>query len=327
MPAIPVTRKFEIVTAALALAEECGGVALGDAAKRIGVDVQQLRDLLVPVLYLEFRVGGHDLLSRSSEFFLDEDTDILEVDPAGTNWLRDLASNAPNSEALLRLYVAATVYQAASSSVTPALDSALRTLRQAIAVEMVIPASRPPEVDLAEKARIERRSLRFRYLRFKADEATEREVLPLDVYGSWSKWYVVGPEAQDPGGIPKHWVIGRMQDLAIGSTTFEPMPAPERPSWFNLGYRNRSVTVRVPARRLAALPRPHTVLSRTDQGDGDVVAEIEVAGDRQLDHLLVALGPEGEVVEPVEYRERRRTEARRLLALLDERPAPDPGLS
>jgi hypothetical protein len=35
-------------------------------------------------------------------------------------------------------------------------------------------------------------------------------------------------------------------------------------------------------------------------------------GDRQLDHL--ALGPDGEIVEPTEYRERQRARAAALLA-------------
>lgn len=320
MPPVPVSRKFEIVTAALALAEERDGVSLSDAAKLIGVDVRQLRELLTPVLYLEFRDGDGELLTRASEFFLDEDTGQLEVDPGGSNWLRDLAADEPSGEALLRLYVAATVYQAASHTVSATLDSALRKLRQAIAMEMVLPATRPAEVDLAETARTQHRTLRFRYLRWKADAATEREVQPLDVYCNWGKWYVVGPETTDSAiedgqAVAKHWVISRMQDVALGATTFEPKLPPERPDWFDLGYRVLAVTVRVPERRLAALPRPHTVLSRSQDGDGFVVAEIEVAGDRQLDHLLVSLGPTGEVLEPTEYRERRRREAARLLAL------------
>lgn len=324
MPPLPVTRKFEIVTAALALAEERDGIALDDAAKLIGVDAEQLRDLLAAVLYLEFRDAQGELLTRASEFFLDEDTDVLEIDPAGSNWIRDLAANEPSSEATLRLYVAATVYQAASSVVSPTLDSALRKLRQAIAVEMVVPANRPREVDVAEDARLRHRSLRFRYMKWKSDIAAEREVLPLDVYFDWGKWYVVGPEASDDAGVAKHWVIGRMQDVAVGPLTFEPRPAPERPGWFDLGYRNRVVSVRLPASRLAALPRPHTVLSRSDDRDGFIIVEIEVAGDRQLDHLLVSLGPDGAVIEPAEYRERRHREARRLLAHLDEQPTPRP---
>ena len=78
------------------------------------------------------------------------------------------------------------------------------------------------------------------------------------------------------------------------------------------------MTVRVPASRLPALPRPHTIRSQSADGNGWVRAEIEVAGDRQLDHLLVALGPDGEVLDPPDYQQRRRDRAKVLLAHLDQ---------
>ena len=43
--------------------------------------------------------------------------------------------------------------------------------------------------------------------------------------------------------------------------------------------------------------------------------ELALNGNRHLDHLLVSLGPDGEVVEPAEYRERRRARATALLGV------------
>ncbi len=315
MPPVSASRKFEIVTTALALAEERGAIAIADAATIAGVSTDQLRELLEPVLFLEFRDGDGEIIDRTHEFLLDE-RDVLQVEPGQSNWLRDLAASAPSSEALLRLYVAATVYQATAAKPSADLDAALRKLRQTIAIEMVVPVHRPEGTETAETARTRHRSLRFRYLKWKDDTATDREVLPYDVYSDWGHWYVVGPEAHDPAGLVKHWVVNRMQDVTIGSITFDPPVELPARDWFDLGYRQRIVIVRVPQHRLPALPRPHTVLAIADDGDGFVRAEIELAGDRQLDHLLVSLGPEGSVIGPPEYEVRRANEARRLLAHL-----------
>jgi hypothetical protein len=73
----------------------------------------------------------------------------------------------------------------------------------------------------------------------------------------------------------------------------------------------------VPAARLAALPQPYEVVAQRDAVDRRVRAELDVAGDRHLDHLLISLGPEGTVIDPVELEERRRDRAAALLAGYD----------
>jgi hypothetical protein len=108
-----------------------------------------------------------------------------------------------------------------------------------------------------------------------------------------------------------------MDGATLGAINFEPPDDLPEHDWFDLSAHERRLTIRVPVAILAALPQPHTVLSRVDQGDRTVRAEIQVAGDRQLDHLLVALGPNGEVIDPPEYAERRRRYALRLSNHLD----------
>lgn len=313
MPPVPASRKFEIVTQALALAEERGFVALSDAATEIGVTVDQLRELLEPVLYLEFPDGQGEVIGHTHEFVLDED-DVLQLEAGHTNWLRDLVATAPSNEGLLRLYIAATVFQATSPRPSVDLDRALAKLRQAIAMEMVIPVDRPRATEVADQARTAHRSLRFRYVKWKSTVAEDREILPYDIYSDWGHWYAWGPKVDDPDAVARTWRIDRMHDPVLGDRTFDPpLDLPPR-GWFDLSEHTRTVTVVVPETRLPALPRPHTVVSRDLAPDGRVRAVIEVAGDRQLDHLLVSLGPDGEVLDPPEYARRRRDEARRLLA-------------
>jgi proteasome accessory factor C len=313
MPPVPAGRKFEVVTQALALAEERGYIALTDAAAEIGVTVDQLRELLEPVLYLEFPDAQGEIIGHTHEFALDED-DVLQLEPGHTNWLRDLVAAAPSNEGLLRLYVAATVFQATSPRESADLDRALAKLRQAIAMEMVIPVDRPRATKVADDARTAHRSLRFRYVKWKSSVAEDREILPYDVYSDWGHWYVWGPKVDDPDGIVRTWRLDRMHDPVVGDRTFDPPLDLPPHGWFDLSEHTRTVTVVVPETRLPALPRPHTVESRELLPDGRVRAVIEVAGDRQLDHLLVSLGPDGEVLDPPEYAKRRRDEARRLLA-------------
>ena len=127
---------------------------------------------------------------------------------------------------MLRLYIAATVYQATTAKSSFPLDRALEKLRQAIAIDMVVPTNRPRGTEIAEEARTLHRSLRFRYVKWKDDAATDREVLPYDVFGNWGHWYVSGPEVGDE--TVKQWRIDRMQDISLGSVPIRSADGPRR---------------------------------------------------------------------------------------------------
>ncbi len=313
MPPKSAAHQFEIISAALAYAEERESVSLTDVASKLGVTRDELIALLIPVVLLEFRDADGDVIEQLDAFDLDVDADMLHV-RAG-HWLRDWDASEPPGGVAVRLFLTATHYQATGNG-TPALDSALTKLRQLVAIDLVVPTDRPPALSVAEEAYSQRQSLRFRYTKTKDDTTTDREVLPYDVYSEWSHWYVVGPEVGSE--LVKHWLIVGMTEAELGSVTFEP-PAdlPER-GWMDLSGEERRVVVRVPTARMAALPRPHRVISEVAESDGWTRAEIEVNGDRYLSHLLIALGPDGEVIEPVEYRQRRRDRAQVLLDHLDQ---------
>jgi len=305
MPPVPVSRHFEIIRAVLAMAEERGSILLADAAAVVGVSVADLRVVLDPVLYLEFRTADHDIVDQTRAFLLDGD--VLQL--ADGNWLRDLQSNPPGHDAALRLLVSATVFQATEPR-SLALDAALAKLRSRVAIDFVLPVDQPPCFDVARAAHVARRSLRFRYVKWKDTIATEREVLPYAVFGRWGHWFVQGPEVGDD--VRKEWRIDRMDSAVVGDTAFDPPDDVTIPDWLDLSQIEHTVTVRVPEGLLAMLPQPHSVGSTTVDGEF-VIAEITVAGEHQLDHLLVALGPEGSVVAPTELAERRRMVARQLL--------------
>ena len=309
MPPKAAGEQFRVIAGALALAEERESVSLTEVAATLGVGRDELIKVLTPVVLLEFRDSTGEVIAQIDAFDLDVDADMLHV-RAG-HWLRDWDASGPSHDAALRLFVTATVYQATGGG-SADLDAALAKLRQLVAVDLVVPTSRPEFFSTAEQAFLSARSLRFRYTKHKDDVATDREVLPYDLYGQWGHWFVAGPEVGDE--TMKRWRLDRMSAVSVGTVAFDPPDEPpEREDWFDLSELRRELTVLVPEARVAALPQPFEEVSRTHEADGRVRLELALNGDRHLDHLLVSLGPDGEVVEPQAYRERRRARAAALL--------------
>jgi predicted DNA-binding transcriptional regulator YafY len=308
MPPVPAARHFEIVCSALALAEERGGVPLAEAAAATGTTIDELRRLLEPVLYLEYRTSDLEVIDESRAFLIDEDG-LLCVEEG--HWLRELRARPPDPGAALRLLISAVVYQASAERPSPALDTAIRKLRELVAGELHVPLAQPPCLAVARKAERLHRSLRFRYVKWKDASATDREVLPYLVFGKWGNWYVSGPEVGDD--TVKEWRIDRMDEAEVGDPEFDPPIDVEAPDWLDMSEHERTLTVRVPADILPLLPHPHRIEQQVDEPDGFVRATVSVTGDRQLDHLLVALGPEGTVVRGGRLGARRAAAAQALL--------------
>jgi predicted DNA-binding transcriptional regulator YafY len=310
MPTFSKQRTFEILRATLALAEEQRVVSLGDAAAEVGVDVETLRELLGPVLFLAYHSPGLGMVSEERAFLLTED-DWLQVD--AQHWLRDLASVPPDPDTALRLLVAGLAYQAVAAAKTPDLDRALVKLRAVVAAHLHLVIDQPPCLRPAQDAWRRGRSLRFRYVAHGGEQATDREVLPYRVYSRWGHWYLQGREA-DAGDDEeaKQFRIDRMVTAEVGDRDFDPPLDTAIPEWFDLEEHERTVTLRLTHAQLDGLPRPHRV-TRVDDHDARVEADVVVIGDRALEYLLVCLDPDVEVVTP-DCRDLQRAHAARLLA-------------
>ena len=312
MPALSKQRHFEILLAVLALAEERGTVQLDEAAEIAGISDERLRELLEPILYLEFRTGTRDIVSEAREFLLTEDGSLMV---ANDHWLRDLVTEPPDPETALRLLVAGLAVQSVVSGRTPDLDRALTKLRAVVDARLRIQVEAPPCLAVAQEAWHEGRSLRFRYISDASDAATDREALPYRVYCKWGHWYFQGRAMTDEE--PKHFRIDRMVTADLGDVPFDPPPDAAIPDWFDLSGQERTVTLRLTATQLEGLPRPHTTAARTSaDGDGRVEVDVTVAGERRLEHLLVTLDPSAEVIAPPECAALQRAYAARLLAVM-----------
>ena len=142
------------------------------------------------------------------------------------------------------------------------------------------------------------------YLGHGKDTPSEREVLPWKLYSRWGKWYVMGPDLN--GTEVKQFRVDRMQTAEVGTVDFDPPPELDPPEFFDMTKLERSVTVVAPRSVIDGLPQPNRVEDQIDEPDSRVRATVTVVGERQVDRLLLSLGPHGDVVDASELADRRR---------------------
>jgi hypothetical protein len=313
MPVLGKERHFEILRQVLAMAEERRAVSRDDAAGAVGVSAEQLKDLLDPVLLLAIRTGLGDLIEQSRSFPLTEDDEIV-VDEH--HWLRDLAAEPPSPDVALRLLVAGITMQSFATRGTPDLDTAVDKLTKIVGAHLDVSVPTPPALEAARESWARGRSLRFRYVREIDDVASDRAAVPYRVFCKWSHWYFQGRElgTDDLDAEPKVFRIDRMHDAHLGVVEFDPPPDAEIPDWFDLTRHELQVTLRMRPEQVDALPRASRVVERREVSEDQVEVDVVVTGERRLDHMLVTLDPDVEVVSPLDARERQREHAAELLA-------------
>lgn len=310
MAALAKQRQFDVLRTVLGLVEERGSVPLAECAELTDVPEDTLRETLGAVLFVDYHTADGALVSESSCFLLDEQG---VVSLTASHWLRDVTAAPPPPDTAMRLLVAGTTMQAIAVGPTPELDAAVTKLRGEVAVELRVPVEVPTGLTVVQDAIARRRSLQVRYLSDGADAPTERELLPYRVWSKWGHWYLT---ARDTGAEDaKQFRIDRMIEARVGAREFEPPDDVEVPDWFDLSEYLRTVRVRLPEIAVESLPAPHRLGPATPLGDGRVELDVSVTGDRRLDHLLLCLPAGSEIVTPVEYGERRRALAARLLEL------------
>ncbi|MCZ7534998.1 MAG: WYL domain-containing protein [Acidimicrobiia bacterium] len=303
-------RQFEVLNAVLAAAEERGTVSLAEFAERFDVDLDALHRVVADAVLCEFKTSTGDVIGFTRSFLLTEDEHLVLDE---SHWLRDLVSVPPEPEAALRLLLAGSAASALAPAAVPPLDSALEKLRSALSAEVVVTDARPEWLPLVEHARRAHKRLRFRYVKDGHTEASDREIEPHIVFSKWGHWYVGGR----PVGAETtpSFRIDRIISAEVSDEEFEPVDTPTIPEWFDLSAAEHSVRLRLPRGELTSLPRPHRLGEISELPDGLVEVEVVITGDRRLDHLLVILGPECEVLGPPKAIDRRRAYTEELLAL------------
>ena len=310
MPRRSKEETFRIISAALAIAEETGEMPLARVAELVGVSRDALYEMLEPVLYHEFQTTDGELVSKVNAFLLDEH-DCIRV--TEDNWLRSLASTAPDFEIALRLFVAGTVYRSLSSAPAPNLERVLRKLEQTVAADIVVAIDSPPQLETVQRAHTLLRTLHIRYVNDRG-EAGDRPTEPWLVFSNWGRWSV---QARDLGdGATKWFRVDRIVSAELGTAHFDPPPPTGIPDWFDLGSEE-TVTLRLPAEAVDNLPTPRRIDALQECDNGFVEVTVTVHGRQRLERLLLVAPPEAEIVAPVELRALRHEHAARLLAAYD----------
>ena len=305
-------RQFEALRTVLGMVEERGGMPLTECATAVDMPVDALHDALRAVVLVDYYDADGHLVTESSAFLISSDGVLSMTE---SHWLRDLAASAPSPDTALRLLLSGVTMQAMTTGATPDLDAAVRKLRGIVAAELHIDVDVPPAFTTIQDAFRRRCSLQVRYLSSGRDESVDRELLPYRMWSRWGHWYLTARDADE--ATPKHFRVDRMLEARTGTRHFDPPDAVEVPEWFDLSEHDRTARVRMRATALESLPAPHRLGAPTELADGRVELDVTVLGDRRLEHVLVCLEADDEVVAPPEAAELRRTYAARLLALYE----------
>jgi predicted DNA-binding transcriptional regulator YafY len=320
MAALPAARRFEIIADALARAEEQSGVDLAAVATDHHLDLAQLKRVLEPVLYLQFRDASGDLIDASRAYLVTED-DWLQV--TDEHWLGAARSSAPTPDHALRLMIAAMIAKAALGSATPrreALDAALAKLASVVDAPIVITTDRPEFTAVCELALNSAHTVEFDYFGELRAQRSHYEIEPGYVGSNWGHWYLIG----HPVGRSevRTFRIDRMISARLTDRDCVPDRALTLPDGFDLAEYRRTFRALLPRRALDRIPTPVDIEfvatdSNTDSHDDQdpVLVDITVIGDHRLTDLLVLLGNEAHLVDDPAAAQRRRDQAARILTL------------
>jgi predicted DNA-binding transcriptional regulator YafY len=291
-------------------------VDLRAAADEFGVKPEDLTKWVEALAGLERRLGGYGGIIGDVHAYSADDG-ILTV--GKRNWVRDMQNVTPTVGEAVRLLIIATQYVSVmgKGAESDSLRSALRKIERIVGptYKAVV---RVPEYYVAIDQNIIRdgmsRSLDIRYVNANF-EVRDRTIEPWDLYAISGHWYVKArdPEETDPERAVKIFRLDRISKCENGTYRFT---APERdaiPESFDLSDMAKHLTVRVYKAFLDAKPDGVVIGDQRPCHDGRIEVDLTVYGERRLDHVLVAIGPEAEVVAPEEYRARRAAHAAALL--------------
>ncbi len=304
--------QFAILGEILAAVDERRCVSIDDVASQYGITREEALAIVEPVLYVEFNpADGANPITWMHELEFDGE-DLMPGIGAEQNGtpIRNLETRPPDHDTALDLYLSAAIMN--SLQPNPVLATALEKLADLVPVTLLVPIEQPPALGVVQQAWSQRRSVHTRYLADGRTEATEREIVPWRVYANWGRWYVKGTAVDH--GEERTYRVDRMLDARIGDVEYERPDDIPIPQWFDMDHNSRTVRVRMPAAAERSLTAPVVFADRVVLDDGWVEVTVTVHGDPRLDHLLVSLPPEAEVLEPAECVARRRDHAAALLA-------------
>lgn len=171
---------------------------------------------------------------------------------------------------------------------------------------------RPEHVDAVAEAAVVGERLQVDYWSAARDEVTSRSIVPRRVFADRGSWYVSADD--DRSGEVRTFRIDRIARLEPTGDLVPPgdVQLPDPGAWFTDPSVPRAVLRIGPAADWVVERYPVDEVSERDV-DGRRTVRLPVASERWLVKVLLRLGPDAELLEPSELRERTRETAARIL--------------
>jgi proteasome accessory factor C len=289
---------------------ERGEVPLADVARRFGLTTAEVaKDLELAAM-----CGLPPFVDEMIDVFIDDDTVVVGIPRLFT---RPLRLTAPEGFALVAAGRAAM--QLPGAEADGPLGRGLEKLAaalgdDAVVVDLPVTPTLAAAIDVVTAAVTTAERLRVQYWTPSRDEVSERTITPRRVFNDRGEWYVAADDGRS--GERRTFRIDRFESIENTGDHDDAEPTSAAvagvPDWFaDAGLRR--VTLRLPSTARWVVER-YPVDDVVARRDGGLDATFPVASERWLERLLVRLGPDAEVVAPVEWRGLAAEVARRVLA-------------
>ena len=262
---------------------------------------------LVKDLELAAMCGLPPFVDEMVDVFIDEGRVYAGVPRLFT---RPLRLTAPEGFALLA--AARVAMQLPGADVDGALARALQKLAALLGDDAVVMETpQPPAAAMVVDAAQRNERLHITYWSPAADRRTERDITPRRVFFDSGYWYVIADDHRS--GEERTFRIDRIEHAELTGVFDEPreVDVPHGDNWF-ADDELPSAVLTVPAGGGWVAER-YPTRSAESVGDGWRI-EVTVASERWLRDLLLRLGAEARVVEPVEWVNLGSSAARELLS-------------
>jgi proteasome accessory factor C len=289
------------------------GTTLDEASTLFDIPIAQLRrDLEMLFLAGLPPYGPGDLID-------------VDIDEEGGVWI-SMADHFARPLRLTRQEALAVYVRATELAATPgmpgapALTSALAKLRAALGSETLGDAagiagadagSAPPFLDEVRTAAQERQRLLIAYAAASTGERTERRIDPEAVFASSGRWYVAAWDVDlDDERLLR---VDRIDEVRPTGERFEPrgLEGAGRPL-YTPGAQD--VRIRVRLRPEARWVAEYYVATDPVEDDGNLVVTLPTGQVTWAARLLLRLGSDADVLDPVTVRDEVRAQARATLA-------------
>lgn len=287
---------------------ERGEVPVAEAASRFALT----EDDVVRDLELAAMCGLPPFVDELIDVFVDDGVIVVGVPRLFTRPLR-----LNSVEAFELLAAGRAAMELPGADPTGPLARGLAKLATALGEDdtsgVRIELDRPELAERLAAAATASHELAIEYWSASRDETTERRIVPRLVFADRGEWYVSADD--DRSGSVRTFRVDRIVRAEPTGRTVTPSDAllPTPGAWFNDESVRRAVVRLSPAARWVVERYPVDEVSAPD-ADGWVTARFPVASEQWLVRTLLRLGPDAELLDPVEWHDLVAAAAGRVLA-------------